>query len=266
MMGEPALGTRFKKKLAVALAAIIVLGASVDFIVQTHQAEHILQNQTTEVSMRMAPIRARIEGTLFANLLLINGMAAYISVNPDLTADQFTAMARQLMAQPNLLRNIAAAPDFIMTFVWPLEGNRAILGKNYRDLPGQWEQAKLARDTGHMVIAGPLKLVQGGQGIIGRVPVFYGEGDHRRFWGLVSSLIDLDKLIEQAGLNSLGGDLDLALRSRTGGKWATEAFHGRTDLFDPQAGAVLMEIKIHSGVWQMAGRPEVGNLNLPTPG
>ena len=84
-----------------------------------------------------------------------------------------------------------------------------------------------------MVMDGPLALVQGGTGLIGRAPV-YTEHDHR-FWGLVSAVIDLDALFEATGVESFGTNDSEAKRKLeeidqmmiTGRNWPVGFFSGR---------------------------------------
>lgn len=249
----------FRKQFAIALGAIVVLGLVIDLNLQTFLNQRHHWDQITETALRMSTVRARIEETIFANLLLIKGMAAYISVHPDLKDDEFKLMVERLMDQPNLLMNMAAAPDFVITYVYPLAGNEEVLNRDYRKLPNQWDQARLARDTDQMVVAGPLKLVQGGTGLIGRTPVFYvDDRGERKFWGLVSAVIDMDRLYQTTRLNSPETGLELALRGRNGKGTAGEVFYGPAELFGSEADSVKLDIIIPSGKWQMAGRPQDG--------
>jgi len=50
-------------------------------------------------------------------------------------------------------------------------GNEKAIGLNLLEDPVMKKEATLARDTGKLVLAGPLNLVQGGVGVIGRLPV-----------------------------------------------------------------------------------------------
>ena len=79
---------------------------------------------------------------------------------------------RQLVDKRYALRNIGAAPDLVLSLMYPLKGNEAALGLDYRQHPVQREAALRARDSGRTVIAGPLSLEQGGVAIIARKPVF----------------------------------------------------------------------------------------------
>ena len=85
--------------------------------------------------------------------------------------------------------------------MYPLEGNEKAIGLDYNKNPAQREAALRARDSGSLILAGPVDLVQGGTGFIGRFPVFTGDAfGQREFWGIVSAVVDADRLYADSGL------------------------------------------------------------------
>ena len=218
-------------------------------------------DQELDVSQRLSTIRARIEKETTANLLIVQGMADFISVIPDLSPELFDELAGKALEETRLLKNITAAPDFVMKYVYPVQGNEAILGLNYRTLPGQWEQALQAKETENMVVAGPLELVQGGMGLIGRAPVFLSRDGEKQFWGIVSSVIDAEKLFSNVGLPS--PDLDIAIRGKDGKGAEGDVFYGDAALFEPEMKSVVMPVDFPAGSWLIAARPLGGWSSAP---
>ena len=90
--------------------------------------------------------------------------------------------------------------------VYPLESSRAVIGLDHRSLPGEAEAVARARDLDRTVLAGPIDLIEGGRGFIARAPVFLdeGPGGARRFWGIVSAVIDQEALYRTSGLSDPG--------------------------------------------------------------
>jgi len=244
------------RRLIAMLAGLLVLLLAADVFLQRIFLEPHRKEQQLEVVLRLGTLRAGLEAAVVRNLLLLQGMAAHIAVMPDEATEGFEAMARELMSAPNALRNMAAAPDFVIRYVYPKEGNEAVLGVDYRQMPAQWPQALQAMETGRMVVAGPVDLLQGGQGLIGRVPVFL-EPD-QRFWGLVSAALDMDVLLAEAGIPGQDRGLRLAIRGRDGLGTAGEVFLGDAALFEAEAQAVQMNVELPNGVWVMAALPEQG--------
>jgi diguanylate cyclase (GGDEF)-like protein/PAS domain S-box-containing protein len=79
---------------------------------------------------------------------------------------------------------LALAPGGVIRQMAPLRGNEAAVGLDLFNHPAQRSEVALARDSGRLTLAGPLELVQGGTGMIGRLPVFL-EDDRGQsaFWG-----------------------------------------------------------------------------------
>lgn len=244
---------RFVKNSGLIFACFLVMD-----IFMAYQMNLRYQNdQGMAVSLKLSALRAHIEKEITQNLLLVYGTANFISVNPKLTQAEFHQYAKGVMARQNLLKNLGAAPDFVMKYMYPLEGNRQMLGVDYRQLEDQWELVRQVRETGDMVVAGPLQLVQGGRGLIGRAPVVSRTDSPPVFWGVVSAVIDVDRLYENVGIDR-PGDLEIAIRGKDGTGDRGPVFHGDSSLFEPSEKAVLMTVTFPSGSWQIAARPKRG--------
>src|SRR5690606_21565292 len=129
----------------------------------------------------------------------------------------FTALASNLFEEHSQLRSIAAAPDLVVAMTYPLAGNERAIGLDYRRNTAQREAVLRARNTGTLVLAGPVDLVQGGRGFVGRFPVFTDTPAGSAFWGVVSAVVDVDRLYADSGL----GDENLAIEVAITGKDAT---------------------------------------------
>ena len=239
------------------LLTIILLTLAMDYGMNRILARQYRLDQEMFVTLELAAFRARLEERINTNLYLVHGMAANISIHPDMSTREFDDLARVLLGKSNnALRNIGAAPDFVIRFMYPLSGNEKALGLDYRKTPEQWAQALAAREKRTMAVAGPLNLVQGGVGLIARVPVFLAEsGD---FWGLVSSVLDLEALMDQAGVDAMRQRVDMAVRGRDGKGGAGEVFWGDSGLFEAEADAVTMSVSLPSGSWLVSGVPAGG--------
>ncbi|MBL8368189.1 MAG: PAS domain S-box protein [Candidatus Accumulibacter sp.] len=240
------------------LGALLVLAAGQ--VVAYYAQESELEQERSDVLHRLSTVRARLEGLVNVNLSLVHGLTAVIESRPDIDQAGFAAIADGLVDKRYALRNIGAAPDLVLSLMYPLKGNEAALGLDYRQHPVQREAALRARDSGRTVIAGPLSLEQGGVAIIARKPVFLPAaeaGGEKRFWGLVSAAIDVETLYEQAGLRDSDLGLRVALRGRDGSGARGAGFFGDAALFgdDP----VTVEVTLPGGgSWQMAAIPADG--------
>src|SRR5690554_3813445 len=240
--------------LVPALVALIVLVAGGIFL--DLQSSTINRARAeAHVLTELAVIRAKLEGNINSSLQLVRGLVSVVATTPDLTQAEFDALAGNLLEAQSQLRSIAIAPDMIVTMSYPLVGNESAIGLNYRLNAAQRSSAMLARDTGQLVLAGPVDLVQGGRGFIGRFPVLVDSAQGRQFWGLVSAVIDVDRLYADSGLTdpTLGIELSLS------GKDAVE--QSLAPFFGPDLSAqapVSAEITMPYGAWTISAVPKGG--------
>lgn len=107
-------------------------------------------------------------------------------------------------------------------------------------------------------MAGPLNLVQGGIGIIGRSPIYIKNADSglEDYFGILSVVINIPSLFEAAGLGDKDSLLKISIRGKDGLGAKGEVFYGSKDLFENNP--VLMKVTLPGGNWLMAAIPVNG--------
>ncbi len=232
-------------------ALVLVSGTAVERLIES-RADREARLTTLQ---QLSTVRARIEGIVSRNVMVVTGLVADLSVEPELGQDGFARHAAALMRANPETRHVAAARDLVVHLLHPMAGNEAAMGLDYRRNDAQLPQVLRARDTRGAVLAGPLELVQGGQALIARAPVF--TEDDGRFWGIVSGVIDLDAVWHSSGLYRDTGSMDVAVRGYDGSGASGSAFFGSDDHF--AAAAVVLEVTVPGGQWQLAAVPEAGS-------
>ncbi|MCP4126187.1 MAG: sensor domain-containing diguanylate cyclase [Gammaproteobacteria bacterium] len=243
------------------LAALLV-GAATELIVSliaTSQMER-LRSETTE---RVATIRAQLEGEINSTLHLTRGLIAYVATHPEVDDHEFTQLSTEIFSVGRNIRNIGLAKDNIITHMYPLAGNEAALGMDYRKNPKQWPAVKKAMNLNGTVVAGPVNLIQGGSAFIARTPIYTRSGVsgllHRhkpQFWGIASIVIDLQPLFQAAGISKTIDGMDFALRGKDGLGADGALIFGNKGLFDSES--VLQSVTLPNGSWQIAALPHGG--------
>ncbi|MBD9373044.1 EAL domain-containing protein [Rhizobium sp. ARZ01] len=235
-------------------AGVVVALALADQQNRQLQEEYSRSSVTRQLSL----LRARLEGNIQGDIKLVQGLVAALSTEPDMDQDRFADLARRTLSGESRIRNIAVAPDLVVSRIYPVKGNEKSLGLDYRRNQAQNVAALRARDTERMVLTGPVKLVQGGRGLIARYPIFRDNTDKKqRFWGIVSAVVDLEKLIHSAGLRAADLPIDVALATISPTGKLAEPFMGQAETLvnDP----VRMTINLGSGErWVLAAVPKAG--------
>ena len=206
-----------------------------------------------QASRELNLIANRLNGLVGSHIAAGEGLAAYIATHPDLSRSEFEEFARVVFLRNAHLINLAAAPDMVISMIYPQQGNEAAVGLDYRQTPSQRDAVLRARERREAVLAGPVQLVQGGLGLLGRLPVFVREGGAREFWGIVTATMDARRIFEAAGLSSGNSKLEIALRGLDGLGERGEVFFGDTELFS-DAGTIHLPVSADWGEWIMAAR------------
>ena len=214
-------------------------------------AQREKQSWEAEVSDRLSTIRYQLESTLSNTLSLINGVAAFIASDPNFTDDQFQLYAETVVEREPTLLSLVAAPGLVVRHIYPFAGNEAVLGLDYLQNDEQRDSVLQAVEQREMVVDGPVALVQGGNGFIGRMPVLVDvEGGEAQVWGIVASAIRIDSVYEAAGLEDIDSLANLAIRDAVSG----ETFYGNGAVFDNEM-AIVMPVSAANRSWEFAAMP-----------
>jgi diguanylate cyclase (GGDEF)-like protein/PAS domain S-box-containing protein len=242
------------------LPAVFVIGAVTLGILKADGEEHerYLAEQKLVAAERLAQVASRLESQIHGNVNLIQGLVASIAANPGITESQFTALSERLFSVHSQLRNVVAAPDLKVRFAYPLAANRQIIGHDYNKHPKQSGSVMEAIKRRTTMLAGPVKLDQGGSGLLVRYPVFTIGNGH--FWGVVSSVIDVERLYRDSNLNSDRQPLDIAI-SRRPTPSPEDVFVGDISLFTQDA--VRISIGLGYDTWYLAALPKGGWVPSP---
>lgn len=157
---------------------------------------------------RMAMERLIIEKSVTINdvvtkqLYKTQALASLVIQNDGAVGD-FDRVAATIVDDPSIL-NILLAPDGVVSNIFPLTGNEKALGLDFfSDGPGNLE-ARMAKERNRLFVGGPFQLIQGGEALVGRLPVWLPKPDgSREFWGLVSVTLKYPDVLQGAGLDSL---------------------------------------------------------------
>ncbi|TJY59409.1 sensor domain-containing diguanylate cyclase [Sinimarinibacterium sp. CAU 1509] len=246
------------RKIHAALQSIAILLFGAVLLLSAHYMLSLARqaresNVRDEVLETAAVVRARIESELNATVFLAQGFATYVTALGPLPDSDVDQALRALYESGRHLRNVGVAPQNVIRHVYPLAGNEKALGMRYESNPQQWPAVQRAIESRSTVMVGPIDLVQGGRALLSRTPIFLAD---QSYWGILSVAIDIDALLDVAGIQRAPHDLDFALRGVDGQGAQGALISGDPGVF--QHDPVLMELKVPGGSWQLAAMPADG--------
>ncbi|WP_084591466.1 bifunctional diguanylate cyclase/phosphodiesterase [Gilvimarinus agarilyticus] len=239
-------------KWALSMCVTLMLAAATtEVMLEQYFNESAIKDKQQQVTQQLSAHAAELSGAINNNLSLISGLAAHIGLFPDLSQAEFEDYAATIFRQEPLLKSLAAAPNLVIRYLYPATEQREIIGLNYRNLPDQMTVIRELNQRGKLHLAGPLKLVQGDEAVIGRVGVFTRED---AFWGIVSAPMKTSDLYRAAGLLDDNLTIDVAIRGRNASGSDGEVFFGSEEVFnDPRS--TVTSINVGVGSWLLAARP-----------
>lgn len=245
-------GLHYLPALITAVAVVLLAAFAV------HQQKQLgLADDRNDVTQKLSVVRSRLEANISINLAVAQGLSEAIGMEPDIGKDKLEELTRRIISHGPQIRSTAIAPDLKVTMVYPLKGNERVIGLDFNTNLAQKDAALLVKKTRRPVVAGPIKLVQGGEGLLARFPVLNGKDPaSQTFWGLISAVIDLDKLYAESGVIDDKSGIKIAIVRRQPGQPEGSPFFG-----DP---AILSSDPVHMTVnfgfenWEIFGIPKQG--------
>ncbi|MGD2100791.1 MAG: PAS domain S-box protein [Acidimicrobiia bacterium] len=168
-----------------------------------------------------------------------------VSMGPEL--ERFAA---SLLDEGETIQSVQVAPDSVLEYVYPIEGNEAALGLDLLADPERRAVLVPTIESGETSVQGPVELVQGGLGLLVRKPIYRDDGS---FYGFAAILLDWDRVVEVSGIDE----------PPEGVLTGTRVGDGRVVAGSPEAFLQSPVIEpIHVGftntVWEVAARPVDG--------
>lgn len=232
-------------------SCVLLIGLALSVIVGLLDLQYRHSEERADVRLRLSLLSAQAQTQVRNIFSQTEGIGQLLSVDGEISPAHFRGMTDEAKASVPALLHVALAPNDVVADVWPLPGNEALIGRDYRTIPDQYAMIHLSRALGIPLLTGPIDLVQGGRGLVYRRPVFQASGSGRtQYWGMLSVVVDIDLLIRSTGINA-EGPLVLALRDRQNKPvWGEQAGFA----LDP----VITGVEIPGGRWELAGVPRGG--------
>ncbi|NCN69523.1 MAG: EAL domain-containing protein [Betaproteobacteria bacterium] len=168
------------------------------------QSEQRRQHANRERVQALAGDHAQhLEENLLQALSATQALAAWVQWGQG-DIPNFEALATSMLPLYPGVSAMALEPQGVVQHIVPLDGNAHAIGLDLLNHPERQKEARLARDSGKLTLAGPFDLVQGGLGALGFFPVFLTDSQgQQRFWGFTNVVIRLPQALGPAQFEQL---------------------------------------------------------------
>ena len=186
----------FSKPKTTGLFVFICLSFIIGFTVY-QQYRIIKEDERREMNNILQIVHQNIEQTL--KNCYTTALTLALTINDEGIPKNFDNVGKQLTESNPTINAVQLVPRGIIKYTYPMKGNEAAMNLNILTSPYLRKEALKSIATRKMYFAGPLKLKQGGVGIVGRFPVFH----NNKFWGFSAVVIKLETLLKSSGINNV---------------------------------------------------------------
>ncbi|MFV8343545.1 PAS domain S-box protein [Flavobacterium sp. XS2P39] len=121
-----------------------------------------------------------------------------LTINDKGVPENFDYVGKKLMESNSSISAVQLVPNGVIKYIYPMKGNEPAMNLDLLTSPHLKKEALKSVATQKMYFAGPLKLKQGGMGIVGRFPVFR----NNKFWGFSAVVIKLETFLKSSGIKN----------------------------------------------------------------
>lgn len=161
------------------------------------------------LQLRGTDLRAQLLSELEQTIYLANGLVSFVQASGGAVIEGvLDPWMNALVSESEYIRNIGLAPENRLTYIYPVQGNEAAIGLYYPDNKAQWPVVQQIILKARPALSPPVKLLQGGTGLIYRIPVYLEESG---YWGLVSTVMNGDAFFDYLRRRAESLNLHVAL-------------------------------------------------------
>lgn len=183
-----------KKKTIVPLIVFLV-GICLLSVFTYNTNVQIQKDRRTIAKLNAVTYGQRIENDI-ENGIEITDTLKQVLINGNGQIINFSKVAENLMSYS--IQSVQLAPNGVVTEIYPEEGNEAGKIDLLKDSK-RGEISNYAKDHNITVIQGPIKLKQGGSGLVVRNPIYLeDENGQEYFWGFTIAVLRVPEIFEDS--------------------------------------------------------------------
>lgn len=159
--------------------------------------EVVKENQRKEMANILGVVHENIDQILKNSYITTLTLA--MTIDDHGVPKNFDKIGEKLVTSNSSVDAVQLVPNGVIKYIYPLKGNEAAMNYDILKSKNVYQEAKKSIDSKLMYFAGPMKLKQGGIGVVGRLPVFKDD----KFWGFSAVIIRLETLLKSSGIKPI---------------------------------------------------------------
>ena len=250
------LNKKIKDSVVIGIIITIIIYAVLN-ILFTNILEGKEHEERTVITNTLNQVKSELEYELNSRIYLAKGLEAYIKLRAGINYEDYEVYALHLIKDDPVIRNISLLEGTTIVKAYPPEGNESSIGIDLLKVEDQRNAILETIKNKKTVIDGPVKLVQGGIGVINRAPFYLtDEAGNAKYWGMASIVLDWNDLLKEAHGLGFNEDLDIAIKvisnslNRENFTWGDESIYSNNP--------VISKMILENATWEIAAVPKGG--------
>ena len=214
------------------------------------------EQNRTKAQLNAMTYAERIYGELMEGIGVTDTLKQVV-ISGDGNINKFYDIAAKMM--DDSIQSIQIAPNGVVTEIYPKEGNES--GKiDLINDSDRGEISRYARDNDTVIMQGPLKLKQGGYGIVVRNPVYLEDKNGQKsFWGFTIVILKVPEIFSDSveALSNFGYKYSLQKCASPWDDTYEWVYGSKEELNDP----VIYDFDVYEDKWRLEILPKSGFYN-----
>ena len=232
--------------ISVIMALIFTFAASMEY-------RHSVEQEQDSLREDLVNIQTNIENMISSRIINANVFAGLIELDKMIDKENFDVLAAKVYDyESHVVKDIVFITDTTISYVYPARLAEGSIGIDLNTMPEQKELLNYTKDENKTIFLGPLDLVEGGQGIVVRVPVAI-DGE---YYGQVGIVFDYNNFIEESGLKDSAQKNKIFLEGNN--PISKEIASIWTNGYEESENYVAVKLYMHDIEWWVKGKPIKG--------
>lgn len=241
-----------KWMIALLTASLAAFLLSIPIHILREQYDYQAQlEQKALVMEQVSSIRDDFQAQLDTSLFYADFFEMIVRQDPFIAESELREYARFIVDRNELIDNVSVARDGVIHFVYPLQGNEAVIGLDLTSDDNLNHAIQATPDGRSGVTQGPLESVQGGLKLLTHKPIYIDAVSAEEQWGYSSVTIDFEEMVS-ASVHAHQNDLyDYAIRISSGSQ--SPYIWGSAGIFEEES--VSQSIELFDSHWTVGAVP-----------